>query len=127
MAGLVLGGPVPTEIKLHQTSKMMDLVFDDGFSCSLSYEFLRVMTPSAEARGHGPGQGTLQVGKRNVAIDRVDVVGNYAIRPVFDDGHDSGIYSWDLLYRFGRDQESLWSKYLEQLTVAGLSRDAVSK
>lgn len=104
----------------------MDVSFDDGFSCSLSYEFLRVMTPSAEARGHGPGQEVLQAGKRGVAIDRIEAVGNYAIRPVFNDGHDSGIYSWDLLYRFGRDQEALWATYLEQLSLAGLSRQSAT-
>ena len=93
MAGLDESTKTPTEIKLHQKSRILELCFEDGERFELTYEFLRVFTPSAEARGHGPGQETLQVGKRDVGIERIEPVGNYAIRPVFSDGHDSGLYS----------------------------------
>ncbi len=101
MAGLDSSVPVPTEVKLHQTSKVLELTFADGHAFRLPYEFLRVNSPSAEVRGHGPGQETLQVGKRDVTITNVEPVGHYAIRPTFSDGHDSGIYSWDYLYDLG--------------------------
>jgi DUF971 family protein len=124
MAGLDARTRIPTEIKLHQKSRLLELSFDGGESFQLSYEFLRVFTPSAEARGHGPGQEVLQVGKRHVDIERVESVGNYAIRPIFSDGHDSGLYSWDLLYHLGRNQDTLWQAYLDRLQRAGASRDA---
>jgi len=114
---------VPTEIKLHQQSKAMEISFADGTSFRLSYEFLRVYSPSAEVRGHGPGQETLQVGKRAVTIVEVEPVGHYAIRPKFSDGHESGIYSWDYLYELGREHGELWQRYLERLSAAGASRD----
>src|SRR6266516_4568230 len=101
MPGLDSNTPVPTEIKLHQTSRLMVLTFADGKVYRLPYEFLRVYSPSAEVRGHGPGQETLQVGKREVSIVEVEQVGHYAIRPKFSDGHDTGIYSWDYLYDLG--------------------------
>ena len=123
MSGLSAGQASPTEIRLHQKSRQLEIAFDDGARFTLPYEFLRVMTPSAEARGHGPGQETLQVGKREVTVERVDPVGNYAIRPVFSDGHDSGLYSWDLLYNLGQHQDELWSTYLKLLEEAGASRD----
>jgi DUF971 family protein len=116
--------PHPTEIKLHQTSRVMELAFADGSAFRLSYEFLRVHSPSAEVRGHGPGQETLQVGKREVTIAEVEAVGHYAIRPKFSDGHESGIYSWDYLYDLGVRQANLWEHYLERLAAAGASRDA---
>ena len=125
MAGLAPGQPMPTDIRLHQKSKLLELHFDDGAKFSLPYEFLRVFTPSAEARGHGPGQETLQLGKRDVTIERVDPVGNYAIQPKFSDGHDTGIYSWDLLYELGSHQDALWGAYLENLKQEGGSRDPV--
>jgi DUF971 family protein len=115
--------PVPTEIKLHQQSRIMEVAFEDGNRFHLPYEYLRVFSPSAEVRGHGPGQETLQTGKRNVTIDTVDPVGNYAIKPTFSDGHDSGIYSWDTLYDLGLNQESYWQTYLARLAAAGASRD----
>ena len=115
--------PIPTEIKLHQSSRAMELGFADGTSFRLSYEFLRVYSPSAEVRGHGPGQETLQVGKREVTIVEVEPVGHYAIRPKFSDGHDTGIYSWDYLYELGVDHDALWQRYLDRLTAAGASRD----
>jgi DUF971 family protein len=126
MAGLDKHTPIPTEIKLHQKSREMELTFADGSNFRLSYEFLRVYSPSAEVRGHGPGQETLQTGKRNVDITAVEQVGNYAIQPVFSDGHDSGIYSWDLLYGLGKNRDELWADYLARLEVAGANRDVDS-
>ena len=126
MPGLDSNTPVPTEIKLHQTSRLMELTFADGKVYRLPYEFLRVYSPSAEVRGHGPGQETLQVGKRDVTIAEVEAVGHYAIRPKFSDGHDTGIYSWDYLYELGARQEQLWQQYLARLAAAGASRDADS-
>ena len=123
MAGLDETTKIPTEIKLHQKSRILEMSFADGERFELSYEFLRVFTPSAEARGHGPGQEVLQVGKRDVDIERIEPVGNYAIRPVFSDGHDSGLYSWDVLYNLGSRRDQLWQSYLERLAAAGASRD----
>lgn len=122
MAGLTPDNPIPTEIRVHQQSRRLEIAFDNGKSFAYSFEFLRVFTPSAEARGHGPGQETLQVGKRDVVIERIEPVGNYAVKPVFSDGHDSGLYSWDLLYSLGEHQDELWAGYLEQLAAAGASR-----
>jgi DUF971 family protein len=122
MAGLD-PSTVPTEIKLHQSSRAMELSFADGTSFRLPYEFLRVYSPSAEVRGHGPGQETLQTGKREVTITEVEPVGHYAIRPKFSDGHDTGIYSWDYLYDLGVRHDELWQSYLARLTAAGASRD----
>jgi DUF971 family protein len=116
--------PVPTEIKLHQASRLMELSFADGTTFRLPYEFLRVYSPSAEVRGHGPGQETLQVGKREITIAEVEAVGNYAIRPKFSDGHETGIYSWDYLYELGLGQRVMWDRYLKRLDAAGASRDA---
>jgi DUF971 family protein len=115
--------PVPTAITLHQKSRALEIEFSDGKRARLSCEFLRVYSPSAEVRGHGPGQDVLQTGKRDVEIVRVEPVGNYAVQLVFSDGHDTGIYSWDLLYEYGVKQESMWSSYLERLKQAGASRD----
>lgn len=123
MAGLDKSTPIPTEIKLHQASREMEISFADGRTFRLSCEFLRVFSPSAEVRGHGPGQETLQTGKRNVTITALEPVGNYAIQPVFSDGHDSGIYSWDLLYRYGEHRDELWADYLARLGSACASRD----
>ncbi len=124
MAGLDSTTPIPTEIKLHQASRLMELSFADGTSFRLPYEFLRVYSPSAEVRGHGPGQETLQVGKREVTIAEIEPVGHYAIRPKFSDGHDTGIYSWDYLYDLGERQPVLWEQYLARMASAGASRDA---
>jgi DUF971 family protein len=123
MAGLDARTPIPTEIKLHQASRVLEIVFDDGRQFRLPYEFLRVSSPSAEVRGHGPGQETLQVGKRDIAIASVEPVGHYAIRPTFSDGHDTGIYSWDYLYDLGVRHDELWQRYLTRLAAAGASRD----
>ncbi len=126
MAGLDRNTPLPTEIKLHQKSREMEISFNDGSNFRLSYEFLRVYSPSAEVRGHGPGQETLQTGKRNVEIKELRPVGNYAVQPVFSDGHDTGIYSWDLLYAYGKNRDALWQDYLARLEAAGASRDVDS-
>jgi len=123
MGGLDANTPLPTEIKLHQTSRVLELVFTDGRAFRLPYEFLRVYSPSAEVRGHGPGQETLQAGKRDVTIADVEPVGHYALRPKFSDGHDTGIYSWDYLYDLGTRQDELWQRYLGRLAAAGASRD----
>jgi DUF971 family protein len=123
MAGLD-PSTIPTEIKLHQSSRAMELSFADGTNFRLPYEFLRVYSPSAEVRGHGPGQETLQAGKREVSITEVEPVGHYAIRPKFSDGHDTGIYSWDYLYDLGLRHDELWQSYLARLAAAGASRDA---
>src|SRR2546425_12425522 len=111
--------PRPSEIKLRQKSRLMELVFSDGGQFELSYEFLRVYSPSAEVRGHGPGQEQLQVSKRDVTIVSADPVGHYGFQPTFSDGHCTGIYSWDLLYELGLNQESLWAQYLERMRAAG--------
>ena len=115
--------PQPTEIKLHQKSRVLEIAFDDGKSFRLPYEFLRVHSPSAEVRGHGPGQEVLQVGKKEVDIARVEPVGSYAIQLCFSDGHETGIYSWDLLYQLGEEQEPMWRHYLERMEQAGASRE----
>ncbi len=115
--------PQPTDIKLHQKSRMLEISFADGKTFPLSCEFLRVYSPSAEVRGHGPGQEVLQVGKRNVDISQIEPVGSYAIQLVFSDGHDTGIYSWDLLYEYGQHQEEMWRHYLTRLEEAGASRE----
>ena len=123
MAGLEPDTPIPTEIKLHQASRAMELSFADGTSFRMPYEYLRVHSPSAEVRGHGPGQETLQVGKREVTITEIEAVGHYAIRPKFSDGHDTGLYSWEYLYDLGLRQQELWQRYLARLAAAGASRD----
>ena len=117
----------PTEIKLHQQSRLLEITFDDGVCYQLPYEFLRVHSPSAEVRGHGVGQETLQVGKKDVGVLEVLPVGNYAMKIVFDDGHDSGLYTWDYLYNLGKHQAELWQDYLEKLEAAGGSREPGSE
>ena len=123
MAGLDRNTPTPIEIKLHQQSRVMEIAFSDGKIFRLPYELLRVYSPSAEVRGHGPGQEVLQVGKKNVDILGVEPVGTYAIQPKFSDGHETGIYSWDLLYEYGVNQEKMWDAYLKRLEAAGTSRE----
>src|SRR5262245_47453672 len=115
--------PTPTEINLHAKSRVLEIAFDDGRVFRLPFEFLRVFSPSAEVKGHGPGQEVLQVGKRDVTITRVEPIGYYAIQPEFSDGHTSGIYSWAYLYELGETQEKLWEDYLQRLGAAGGSRD----
>src|SRR2546425_11879061 len=117
------GAHVPIEIKLHQKSRVMEISFSDGSSYRLPYEVRRVRSPSAEVRGHGPGQEVLQTGKREGDIRVLEPVGSYAVQPVFSDGHSTGIYSWDYLYELGENQERLWAQYLARLSAAGASRE----
>ena len=126
MAGLDKNTPIPTEITLHRRSRLLEIAFDDGSRFSLPFEFLRVYSPSAEVRGHSPDQAVLQVGKREVSISDIEPVGNYAIKPTFSDGHNSGLYSWDYLYDIGCRQTALWEAYLARLDAAGASRDPVN-
>lgn len=116
--------PQPTEIIHHKRSRALELVFDDGFRKRLPCEYLRVFSPSAEVRGHGPGQEVLVIGKEGVNIDRIDPVGNYAVRLVFDDGHASGLYTWEELYGLATQFEENWQSYLAQLEEAGVERKA---
>jgi len=117
----------PTEIKLHQQSRLLEIAFDDDVRHQLPYEFLRVYSPSAEVRGHGPGQETLQAGKKNVGVLEVLPVGTYAMKIVFDDGHDSGLYTWEYLYNLGTHRDELWQEYLGKLAAAGGSREPGSE
>ncbi len=115
--------PRPTEIKLHKQSRVLEVAFDDGKRFELPCEYLRVFSPSAEVQGHGPGQEKLQTGKKFVNIDEIRPMGNYAVNLVFDDGHESGIYSWEVLYDLGLNQEEYWQDYLIKLERAGESRE----
>ena len=124
MAIPVAPAPIPAEIKLHQASRVLELAYADGTRFQLPCEFLRVYLPSAEVRGHGPGQEVLQIGKHDVQIAAIEPVGTYAIKLTFSDGHDTGLYSWDYLYEIGRNQEALWQRYLERMREAGATRDA---
>jgi DUF971 family protein len=126
MAELDRNPPNPTEIKLHQKSRMLEISFADGNTFQFSCEFLRVYSPSAEVRGHGPGQEVLQLGKRNVEITNIEPVGAYAILLTFSDGHSTGIYSWELLYDYGLRQEEMWGQYLKRMEGAGASREPAS-
>ena len=114
----------PTALTVHQKSRVLDIAFDDGSAFSIPFELMRVYSPSAEVKGHGPGQEVLQVGKREVGIRGVEPVGNYAVKPLFTDGHESGIYTWDYLYKLGSEQESLWDDYLARLHAAGFEGDS---
>ncbi len=112
----------PTEINLHKVSRVLELTFEDGVNFKLPAEYLRVYSPSAEVQGHGPGQDVLQIGKEDVAIDNVEPIGHYAIKLLFDDNHDSGIYSWDYLYELGATYDERWQTYLERLQAEGHKR-----
>lgn len=114
---------VPTAITLHQKSRVLEIAFTDGRSFRLPYEYLRVYSPSAEVKGHGPGQEVLQTGKRTIEIRSLEPVGSYAVQPAFSDGHNTGIYSWEYLYELGENQEKFWSEYLARLKEAGKGRD----
>lgn len=115
--------PTPLELHLHQKTQQLDIRFDDDQLFSLPCEYLRVFSPSAEVRGHGAGPGKLQTGKRYVNITSIEPVGNYAVKLIFNDGHESGIYSWDWLYDLGANQTRYWQDYLNRLTEAGASRE----
>ncbi len=110
----------PTEIKLRRRSRVLDVAFDDGQRFELPFEYLRVYSPSAEVRGHGPGQETLQLGKHEVQVTRADPIGNYAVRLVFNDGHDSGLYTWGYLYELGETRAARWQHYLDRLQQLGI-------
>jgi len=112
----------PTEIRLRKNSRLLVIAFDDGKEFEFTFEYLRVHSPSAEVVGHGPGQESLQIGKENVAITSIDPVGRYAIRLFFDDGHDTGLYSWTYLYELGRNMDANWQRYLDRLAAAGYAR-----
>ncbi len=118
--------PSPTHLTLHAASRTLEIGFDDGQTFTFAHEFLRVHSPSAEVQGHGPGQETLQVGKRLVSIAAIDTVGHYAVQPRFSDGHNSGLFSWDFLYFLGTQQTTLWNEYLLKLEHANASRDAIT-
>lgn len=115
----------PTEIKLHQQSRMLEIAYSDGANYQLPYEYLRVYSPSADVSGHGPGQEVLQVGKKDVGVSEIIPVGSYAVQINFDDGHDTGLYTWEYLYKLGKNQAALWQDYLDRLAAAGASRESV--
>jgi DUF971 family protein len=114
----------PVALTVHQASRMLEVSFDDGATFRIPFELMRVYSPSAEVQGHGPGQETLQTGKRGVLIMDIEAVGHYAVRPTFSDGHDTGLFTWDYLYHLGAGQDELYRQYLERLAAAGLERDA---
>jgi DUF971 family protein len=124
MAGLTAGSPTPQDITVHGQSKVLEVSFSDGASFRIPFELMRVYSPSAEVQGHGPGQETLQTGKREVSLVGLEPVGNYGVQPTFSDGHSTGIFTWDYLYFLGAEQERLWAEYDQRLAAAGLDRDA---
>jgi DUF971 family protein len=124
MSGLTPDTPVPTGVVVHAKSHVLELQYANGESFRVPFELLRVYSPSAEVRGHGPGQETPQTGKREVTITAIEGVGNYALQPTFSDGHSTGLYSWDLLYDIATRQDELWREYLDKLAAAGVDRDA---
>ena len=124
MAGLKAGAPTPEALTVHETSRVLEVAFSDGARFRIPFELMRVYSPSAEVQGHGPGQEVLQTGKRDVTLVHLEPVGNYAVKPTFSDGHDSGIFSWDYLYELGEQQQALWARYAERLAAAGADRDA---
>lgn len=119
-----MSSPQPVSLTVHQTSRVLEIGFDDGQTFRIPFELMRVYSPSAEVQGHGPGQEVLQTGKRNVGISSIEPVGHYAVQPSFDDGHDSGIFTWEYLYQLGSQQAQLWVQYEARLQEAGVDRDA---
>lgn len=119
-----LSTPQPTALTLHQATRQLEIGFDDGALFHIPFELMRVYSPSAEVQGHGPGQETLQTGKREVSISNLEIVGHYAVQPSFTDGHDTGIFAWGYLYKLGAEQADLWQRYEQRLLAAGVSRDA---
>jgi DUF971 family protein len=119
-----MANPLPTDIKLHQQSRKLEVSFEDGQCFTLSCEYLRVYSPSADVRGHSPEQAVLQLGKEQVNIKDIEAVGNYAVKLVFDDGHDTGLYTWDYLYELGSRHTEYWRRYLAALAAAGVERAA---
>ncbi len=123
MADQTTGTPMPTSITVHQASRVLEISFSSGEHFKIPLELMRVYSPSAEVTGHGPGQEVLQTGKREVTVNDIEPMGNYAIRPIFSDGHDSGLFTWSYLYKLGREQDALWATYLQRLEEAGANRD----
>lgn len=123
MAGLTAQSPTPQGITVHGQSRVLEVSFSDGKTFRIPFELMRIYSPSAEVQGHGPGQEVLQTGKREVEINELEAVGNYAIKPMFSDGHDSGLFSWDYLYFLGSQQDELWADYERRLKEAGVNRD----
>ncbi len=119
--------PQPVALTAHQSSRVLEIAFDDGASFRIPFELMRVYSPSAEVQGHGPGQEVLQTGKRDVGIEEITAVGHYAVQPRFSDGHDTGIFSWPYLYHLGADEAELWQRYEQRLAEAGMDRDAPMK
>ena len=124
MAGLQAGAPTPTALTVHSQSRILEIAFSDGAQFRIPFELMRIYSPSAEVQGHGPGQEVLQTGKREVNVVELEPVGNYAVKPVFSDGHDTGIFSWDYLYYLGAEEKRLWDDYNRRLQAAGVERDA---
>ena len=127
MAGLQANSPTPTALTVHSKSRLLEVAFSDGATFKIPFELMRVYSPSAEVQGHGPGQEVLQTGKRDVTVLSIESIGNYAVKPVFSDGHDSGIFTWNYLYEIGANQANLWGEYNRRLEVAGMSRDSAMR
>ena len=124
MAGLNKNTPQPQDITVHGQSRLLEVSFANGEAFRIPFELMRIYSPSAEVQGHGPGQEVLQTGKRLVTLTDLEPVGNYAVKPIFSDGHDSGIFSWEYLYFLGAEQDKLWAEYERRLQAAGVDRDA---
>ncbi len=124
MAGLQAKSPTPTALTVHSQSRLLEIAFSDGAAFKIPFELMRIYSPSAEVQGHGPGQEILQTGKREVDVVALEPIGNYAVKPVFSDGHESGLFTWDYLYHLGNDQNQLWADYEHMLQAAGMARDA---
>ena len=124
MAGLQAGSPIPTALTVHSQSRVLEIAFSDGAAFRIPFELMRIYSPSAEVQGHGPGQEILQTGKREVGVVELEPIGNYAVKPVFSDGHESGLFTWDYLYHLGADESRLWEDYQRRLQAAGVERDA---
>jgi DUF971 family protein len=124
MAGLQKNTPAPQDITVHSASRVLEVTFADGASFRIPFELMRVYSPSAEVQGHGTGQEVLQTGKRLVDLEGLEPIGNYAIKPTFSDGHDSGLFTWEYLYFLGSEQDQLWADYERRLLAAGTERDA---
>lgn len=124
MAGLKKETPTPESLTVHGQTKVLEIGFSDGAQFRIPFELMRIYSPSAEVQGHGPGQEVLQTGKRSVTVLEIEPVGNYAVKPTFSDGHDSGLFTWEYLYFLGDQQNALWQQYEERLQAAGTDRDA---
>jgi DUF971 family protein len=124
MAGLTKETPTPESLTVHGQTKVLEIGFSDGAQFRIPFELMRIYSPSAEVQGHGPGQEVLQTGKREVSVIEIEPVGNYAVKPTFSDGHDSGLFTWEYLYFLGDQQAALWQQYEERLQAAGTDRDA---